>query len=131
MELTLLGGAPEVHLNALVLVAGIAGGVWTTRFAEREGLGKLGLLLAVGLGALSGFLLALDDPGRGQNFYYQSNVFRIDVEFALFRTAIGAVAAALGGIWARSRFASRRLAAANAESDQAEERETSVENATK
>lgn len=132
MEWTLLAGAVETHLNALTLASGVAGGVLITRFGEREGMGKAGLLLAVLFGALSGFLLALDDPGRGRWFTYSSNVFRIDVEFALFRTTIGAVGAIAGGIWTRARFASRRLSEPNEAVDEAaEERETSTGNATK
>lgn len=70
MEFTaLFAGSPYVNLNELSFVAGAVGGVLITRFCGRGGSLKLDLVLAVAFGVLCGFLLAIDDLGRGLNVF--------------------------------------------------------------
>ncbi len=133
MEFTaLFAGSPYVNLNELSFVAGAVGGVLITRFCGRGGSLKLGLVLAVAFGVLCGFLLAIDDPGRGLNVFRSATgerlkppatfppaPFQLDVALALRRMVFGFIGAFLGGSWICARVASRRRlnakAAENAE----------------
>lgn len=126
MEFTaLFAGSPYVNLNELSFIAGAVGGVLITRFGGRNGSLKRGLVLAVLFGALCGFLLAIDDPGRGLNVFrsatgerlkpparLQLNVClaagRPNVCLALGRMICGFIGAFLGGSWIYARAASRR-----------------------
>ena len=122
----------QANLNALSLVAGGVGGVLITRFGGRNGSLKRGLVLAVLFGALCGFLLAIDDPGRGLNVFRSATgerlkppatfppaPFQLDAALALGRMICGFIGAFMGGICVYARFASRRRlnakAAENAE----------------
>lgn len=96
-----------------------------TRFGGRNGSLKLGLVLAVAFGVLCGFLLALDEPGRGLNVFRSATGERLEppamlqlnvclaagrpnVCLALGRMICGFIGAFMGGICVYARSASRR-----------------------
>lgn len=96
-ETILLANDPYFALNGVCFIFALATGFATARFS-RAAFQRNGWGWAIVVGAVVGFLLILDDPGRGSGPLFFPRIF------------IGSVAGFLGALWfsVRQKAAARR-----------------------